>query len=153
MARQPGRPALTKADYERLAEFRRLLRQFVAFSEHAARAAGLTVQHHQALLAIKGFPGRERVTVGELADRLGIRSHSAGELVNRLAERKLVRRRTDAPDRRQVMIEITAAAERLLEELTAAHRDELRRIAPLFAALLGEDGPSPTPPTPADIRD
>ena len=63
-------------DYTTLAEFRYLLRQFGAFSEEAARAAGLTVQQHQALLAIKGFPGRDQVTVGELAERLNLKHHT-----------------------------------------------------------------------------
>ena len=33
-------------------------------------AAGITAQQHQALLAIKGFPARDKITVGELAERL-----------------------------------------------------------------------------------
>ena len=64
---------LTTADYRTLAELRYLLRRFAAFSEAAARRAGLTSQQHQALLAIKGFPGRERLAVGELAERLQLR--------------------------------------------------------------------------------
>ena len=47
-------PNLTKADYEAPTTFRRVLRQFTAFSEQAAPQAGLTPQQHQALLAIKG---------------------------------------------------------------------------------------------------
>lgn len=133
----PGEP-LSKADYELLAEFRHLLRLFVAFSEEAAGRAGLTPQHHQALLAIKGFPGRERITVGELADRLGVRHHSVVGLVDRLARRGLVKRRTGAPDRRQVLVELTPRAESLLAELSLAHRDELRRLAPLLEPLLAE---------------
>ena len=46
------------------------LRHFLHFSQSAARAAGLRPQQHQALLAIKGYPDRDEVTVGELADRL-----------------------------------------------------------------------------------
>ncbi|HWW03374.1 MAG TPA: helix-turn-helix domain-containing protein [Candidatus Acidoferrum sp.] len=37
----------------------------------------MTPQQHQALLAIQGFPGRDCVTVGELAERLQLRHHSA----------------------------------------------------------------------------
>ena len=153
MVRRRSPPTLTKADYEQLAEIRHLLRRFLAFSEGAAQAAGLTAQHHQALLAIKGYPGRERVTVGELAERLGIKPHSAVELLNRLEERNLVRRRTDAADRRQVMVEITAEAEAVLAELSVAHREELRRLAPLFSALLSEGTPDSTSPFPARRRD
>ena len=68
---------LSKSQYELLAAFRYALRQFLHFSEEAARAAGITPQQHQALLAVKGFPGRDCVTVGELAERLQLRHHSA----------------------------------------------------------------------------
>ena len=130
---------LTGADYRALAEFRRQLRQFLLFSEDAARQAGLVPHHHQALLAIKGLA---HPTVGDLAEQLGIKSHSAAELVNRLVAVKLVRRVTDATDRRRSYLILTAAAERRLESLTHAHRAELKRLAtlwgPLFEALASE---------------
>src|SRR5258708_29806619 len=75
---------LSKQEYEALAEFRYALRQFVAFSEAEARSVGLTARQHQALLAIRGFAGREAVTVGELAEQLHIQPPSAVGLVNRL---------------------------------------------------------------------
>ena len=132
-----ARPAaLASADYRTLAEFRYLLRCFATFSEGAARDAGLTAQQHQALLAIKGFPGRERIAVGELAERLQLRHHSAVGLVDRLAARGLLRRRLDRGDRRRVMVELTGAGQALLARLTRAHRDELQRLAPLLRALL-----------------
>src|SRR5580658_4553073 len=85
-----GPRQLNKAQYETLAEFRYALRQFIHFSEEAAQAAGITPQRHQALLAIKGFPGRDSVTVGELAEQLQIAHHSAVGLVDRLAAQKLI---------------------------------------------------------------
>src|SRR5674476_687372 len=54
----------SKSQYEMLAAFRYALRQFLHFSEEAAHATGITPQQHQALLAIKGFPGRDCVTAG-----------------------------------------------------------------------------------------
>ena len=78
------RKPITKSQYENLAAFRFALRKFLRFSEDAAGAAGLTPQQHQALLAIKGFPGRDHVTVGELAERLQIKPHSAVGLIDRL---------------------------------------------------------------------
>jgi DNA-binding MarR family transcriptional regulator len=127
---------LAKSDYETLAQFRYLLRQFAAFSEDAARRARLTVQQHQALLAVKGFPGREQVSIGELAERLNLRHHSAVGLADRLVARGLVRRVRDPGDRRRVLIELTARAQGLLARLSVAHRDELRRLAPLLTELL-----------------
>ncbi|MEO6753630.1 MAG: helix-turn-helix domain-containing protein, partial [Chthoniobacteraceae bacterium] len=79
-----ARKRLSKSQYEVLAAFRFALRRFLRFSEDAATAAGITPQQHQALLAIKGFPARDRVTVGELAERLQIRHHSAVGLIDRL---------------------------------------------------------------------
>jgi DNA-binding MarR family transcriptional regulator len=137
---EPDGRALAKADYERLAAFRQLLRQFTAFSEAAADAAGLTPQQHQALLAIKGFPGRDRVSIGELAERLGIQHHSGVGLADRLAARNLVRRRPDDEDRRQVYLELTEAAETALAELSQTHRSELQRLAPALQALLHQFG-------------
>lgn len=133
---KPAKRALSKADYERLAAFRYLLRRFLDFSEDAAAQTGLTVQQHQALLAIKGFPGRDEVGTGELAGRLGIRHHSAVGLIDRLASKSLVNRRSGADDRRQVRISLTRKAENLLAKLSAAHRDELERLAPLLRTLL-----------------
>jgi DNA-binding MarR family transcriptional regulator len=128
--------ALTPADYERLAEFRHLLRRFLMFSEDAAEGAGLTAQQHQALLAIKGFGRGEPLTTGALAERLGIRHHSAVGLIDRLASKRLIARQVGPDDRRQVLIGLTAKAEALLADLSAAHRNELERLAPLLQVLL-----------------
>ncbi len=131
-------PAPTKADYERLAAFRYALNRFLAFSGDAAEAAGMTPQQHQALLAIKGFPGREDVTVGELAERLGLRHHSAVGLIDRLVARGFVQRRTSEADRRSVLIALTPEAETLLAGLSRTHRQELKRLSPTLMRLLGD---------------
>lgn len=136
MARTAGRPPLTRADYERLAEFRYLLRQFLHFSEGAAEGADLTPQQHQALLALKGFGAAEPLTIGDLAERLGIKHHSAVGLVDRLLAKSLVKRETGTEDRRRIRLKLTPQAERLLARLSASHRDELQRIAPLLRTLL-----------------
>lgn len=130
------RRILATVDYQGLAELRYRLRQFAAFSEAAARLTGLTVQQHQALLAVLGFPGKERVTIGALAERLGLRHHSAVGLVDRLVTRRLLRRSHGARDRRQVWVDVTPRARALLARLSRVHRDELRRVAPLLRALL-----------------
>jgi Transcriptional regulators len=135
-----SRRQLSGADYQRLAEFRYLLRRFLRFSEKAADEAGLTAQQHQALLAIKGFGGREHVTIGELAERLGIRHHSAVGLIDRLVSNGLAERQSGTDDRRQVLVSVTPKAEGLLATLTAVHRDELEQLAPLLQELLAHFG-------------
>jgi DNA-binding MarR family transcriptional regulator len=127
---------LIKAQYETLAEFRYALRQFIHFSEKAAQAAGITAQQHQALLAIKGFPGRDRVTVGELAERLQLRHHSTVGLVDRLVVEKLVARAPSTEDRRQVFLQLTSRGENVLAKLSSAHRQQLRRMGPGLSRLL-----------------
>ncbi len=120
---------LQKIDYERLADFRYRLHQFLRFSEQAAESVGLTPQQHQALLAIIGYPGRERITIGELAERLQIKHHSAVGLVDRLDALGLLAREESSGDRRQVFVHLTPAGQALIEQLTKAHRWELVQIS------------------------
>ena len=137
-ARSKARPAaqLSKAQYEMLAAFRYQLRQFLHFSEQAARNAGLTPRQHQALLAIKGFPNRESITIGELAEQLHIAHHSAVGLVDRSVEQNLIVREQGLEDRRQVYIKLTDHGSEVLEQLSGAHRAEIRRLGPRLRLLL-----------------
>ena len=128
--------ALAKADYEKLAAFRFALRQFLHFSEEAALGAGLTPQKHQALLAIKGFPGRDHVTVGELAERLQVRHHSAVGLIDRLVADRLLLRSPGSTDRRVVHLRLSAQGEKVLARLSEAHQEQLRRMGPKILGLL-----------------
>lgn len=136
MPRNPRREALSDAEYRALAEFRYALRRFLAFSKSAAESAGLTPRQHQALLTIKGYPGRPRATVGELAERLQVRHHSAVGLVDRLTELGLVARRAGTRDRRVTYVELTRRGEAKLRRLTVAHRREIRKMAPVFRTLV-----------------
>lgn len=124
------------ADYETLAAFRHALRRFLAFSEDAAKAGGLTAQQHQAILAIKGHGGGEPITVGKVAEHLLIRHHSAVELVDRLVKAGLVERTASEDDRRRVALVLTPKAEGILGELSAAHLEELKRSRGLLVQLL-----------------
>jgi DNA-binding MarR family transcriptional regulator len=126
---------LQTGDFVALARLRFALRQFTAFSETAATECGLTPQQHQALLAIKAAP-QEVLTVGEIADWLLLRPHSAGELVNRLERMDLVERHIDETDRRKVRVGLTRAAQDKLDALSASHFEELRAIGPLLRELL-----------------
>jgi DNA-binding MarR family transcriptional regulator len=120
---------ITKKEYEKLAAFRFNLRQFLRFSEVAARSVGLTSQQHQALLSIKGFPDGKVITIGRLAEQLQVAHHTAVELVDRLTFQDLVWREASIVDRRQVHIKLTARGEEVLEALTWVHREELRHLS------------------------
>jgi tellurite resistance protein TerC len=129
---QPDEP-LAKEDFEALARFRFGIRRYLRFSEQTVRGQGLTPQQYQLLLALKGFPDREWASVSELADRLQLRQHSVGELVNRAQAQDLVTRASDSPDGRAVRVELTRHGERALSRLSTVHRDELRRIGTALA--------------------
>lgn len=133
---KPRPSGVTKREYEALADFRYALRQFLHFSEKAAHEAGISPQQHQALLAVVGFPGRDRITVGELAERLQIAHHSAVGLVDRLCLRKLIVRECGIGDARQVFLSVTRDGYQLLESLTATHKEEIKRLGPQVNALL-----------------
>ena len=123
-------------DYQTLAEFRYQIRRFLAFSERAARAHGLDAQQHQLLLALKGLPAGTAPTIGALADRLHIRHHSAVGLIDRLDQKGLVVRETDAADRRRVLVRISAHGEAVLRKLTHLHQEELSSAGPLLLETL-----------------
>jgi DNA-binding MarR family transcriptional regulator len=125
--------SLTKQDFEALARFRFGIRRYLRFSEETVRRHGLTPQQYQLLLALKGFPERDWAVVRELADRLQLRHHSVVELVNRAQSQGLVRRTTDPDDARAVRVLLTERGEQLLGELSALHRDELRRMDTVLA--------------------
>lgn len=131
-------------DYRLLADFRYLIRRFLEFSQVAARRAGLTPRQHQALLVIRGFAAEPGPTVGELAERLYIRHHSAVELVDRLVASGLCIRVHDEADRRRVILCLTEAADERLAGLAAIHLEELRAVRPALLQILDRlDGSPP----------
>jgi DNA-binding MarR family transcriptional regulator len=119
---------LTKEDFEALARFRFAIRRYLRFSEETVRRHGVTPQHYQLMLALKGFPGRDWAVVRELADSLQLRHHSVVELVNRAQSQRLVQRTTDPDDARAVRVRLTDEGDQLLARLSALHRDELLRM-------------------------
>jgi DNA-binding MarR family transcriptional regulator len=124
------------AGYRKLAEFRYRIRQFLHFSEEAARVSGIEPQQHQLLLAIKGLPEGTRPTVTALSSRLCLRHHSTVELVNRLVERGAVIRRHSEEDRREVLVDLTPHGEHLLGMLSVLHWDELQNSGPALSEAL-----------------
>ena len=137
MSPRAERP-LTDAEYRSLAQFRSALRRFLAFSEDAARAQGLTPAQHQLLLAVRGAEASGSApSLSDLADQLQTRLHSAGELVARAADHGLVERHTDPDDARRVLVSTTAQGRARLEELSRLHRRELRRFRTEMERLLG----------------
>ena len=130
-------PRLDSDDYEGLANFRYLLRKFLRFSKDFLTANGhLSPEQYEALLAIKAFSAVGGLDISQLSERLQVRHHSAVNIVDRLAERKLVTRETGETDRRRRHVQLTAKGEKLIEELAPVHRKEIRmRSAEMIKVL------------------
>jgi len=121
----PDENGICKEDYEALARFRYLLRRFMRVTEETARAAGLTPQQHQLLLAIKGQPNRDWSSITELARSMQLRHHAVGGLVDRSESAGLVRRTTDPGDRRVVRVALTEDGEKMMSALSERNLAEL----------------------------
>jgi DNA-binding MarR family transcriptional regulator len=127
---------ITNDDLQALAEFRYQIRHFLAFSEQAAREAGIEPRQHQLLLALKGLPDATQPTIRALADRMQLQHHSTVELVSRLEQRGLIERVRDSGDRRKVLVRMTEEGEEILHRLSATHRADLRSRGPDLARAL-----------------
>jgi DNA-binding MarR family transcriptional regulator len=127
--------ALSQADFTRLLQLRTGLRRFLRWSEEQAKAAGLTPAKHQLLLAVRGHPDPSGPTVGEIADYLLLRHHSAVGLIDRAVADGLVRRNPDSVNKSVVRITLTSTGEEKLDRLSQAHLEELAHLAPTMRAL------------------
>ena len=120
--------ALTDDEYRRLLRFRDGLRQFLEWSGQQAVEAGITPTQHQLLLVLRAHqPGAPSVT--DVADHLLTRHHSTVQLVDRAERAGLVKRYADEEDHRIVRLCLTSLGARVLEELAAAHLEELERLS------------------------
>jgi DNA-binding MarR family transcriptional regulator len=129
-------PKVSLPDYQALAAFRYEIRKFLAFSESAARAAGIEPQQHQLLLAVRGLPAELRPTIGAIAERLCVQHHTTVALVDKLEARGLLSRERGLDDRREVLLRLTPGGERLLRQLSALHREQLRGVGPSMVTAL-----------------
>ncbi len=139
---------LTQQDFERLLEFRVSLRRFQRWSEDQAQAAGLTHVQHQLLVAIKGHPGGDPPTIGDLAGYLLLRPHSMVELVDRAEAAGLVQRTRDAEDGRVVRVSLTPDGDLILQKLTRAHLERLHELAAVLDEFVTRHDET-SPPDPA----
>lgn len=123
------RVPLSDDAYTRLLALRTGLRRFEAWSAKQAKEAGLTPSHHQLLLAIRGHRDPDGPTIGEVADYLLLRHHSAVGLVDRAESAGLVYRTRSEDDHRVVRLRLTEEGADRLETLSELHLEELDRLA------------------------
>jgi len=138
LKRAEQRFELKTRDYAELASFRYALRGFLRFSEAAAEQEGLTSQHYQAMLILRGWPDGRPVSINDLAQHLLIKHNSAVGLVDRLSDEGLVVRERSTVDRRKVELRLSARGRQVLARLAAMHRGELRRIGPIMNRFFAE---------------
>ena len=100
---------LTDADYEDLLSLRTGLRRFERWSDQQAEESGSPRLNTSCSWPFAGTPTARGPTVGEVADYLLLRHHSAVGLVDRAEEAGLVTRARDPDDRRVVRLRLTAA--------------------------------------------
>ena len=140
---------LAHSDFEHLLELRTGLRRFLRWSEQQAAAAGLTPAQHQLLLAVRGHHDPAGPTIGDLAEYLLLRHHSAVGLVDRAVAEGLVERRPDQANRSAVRVVLTPAGLAKLDALSETHLQELAHLGPtmrtLWEALEQGDGNEPHP--------
>ena len=137
---KPDNLRLSKHDFEILADFRYQIRKFVRFSEQVARQHGITPRQYLLLLHVKGYPGRDWATVGELAERLQAKHHGVVAMVSRCEKQGFVERRRSSEDRRRIEIHLLDNGERVLDKLARLHRAELlslqgRFVVPVMQAF------------------
>ncbi|WP_067438896.1 MarR family winged helix-turn-helix transcriptional regulator [Nocardioides jensenii] len=128
----------TDEQYQRLLVFRTTLRRFDQWSRRAAEEHGLTHAQHQMLLAIRGSVTPGGPTIGEVADALVVRHHTASELADRTQQLGWVERARSTEDGRRVQLRLTPSGTRVLEELTAVHVEELQRLSGLLDPLVSQ---------------
>jgi DNA-binding MarR family transcriptional regulator len=133
---------MTPRQYEALAEFRYELRKFLRYSEELTRRHGVTPLQYQLMLQIKGYPGRQRATIGELAERLQAKHNGIVALATRCEKQGLIERQASERDGREVHLVLSATGHATLERLAKLHRDELfaRRNDLFVRQLIEADG-------------
>ena len=123
-------------DIQLLAKFRREIRRFLQFSDQAAASVGLQPQQHQLLLQVARAPDGTLITIGYIADVMGLRHNTAVELSKRCELAGLVSRTHDPNDRRCVVLKLTTLGNRALRQLSDVHSRQLRELAPSLIQAL-----------------
>ncbi|MBC3874249.1 MarR family winged helix-turn-helix transcriptional regulator [Undibacterium flavidum] len=120
--------ALSKQDFEQIADFRYQLRIFLRFSEEVTQRHGITVLQYLLLLQVKGYPGKEWATIAELAERLQSHHHGVVSLVSRCEKAELILRSAGRSDKRCVEVRLSSKGETLLNQIALLHKDQLSQL-------------------------
>lgn len=97
----------------------------VAARSLAGFADEVTIPQYRALVLVAS---RGRLRPVDLAEALAITTSTVTRLCDRLERKGLLTRTRDLEDRREVWIELTPAGSRMVEQVTAVRRREIRRV-------------------------
>lgn len=122
--------------YSELLQFRLAMRRFILWSRTQTSRVGLTPTQHLLLLVIRGRSTPP--SVGDIAEALMLKHHSAVELVDRAETAGFVDRIYGSQPGRTVRVRLTVDGSRALHSVTKANLNELRRVAPQLKALLDQ---------------
>ena len=107
------------------AAFRRFIHDFLAFAARLmevrggfGESMGLTGTAYSTLISIAHLSGEEGVGVSRIAEHLHLSGAFVTIEVAKLVKAGLVRKRTNAKDRRRVLLTVTPKARQMLDELT-----------------------------------
>jgi DNA-binding MarR family transcriptional regulator len=140
--KSPGSPAkrsskaVSRAEYQALAEFRYQLASFLRRRRNAAQSAGIEPQQYELMLAVKGLPADRKPSIKQIAEQLRLQHHSAVELATRLVNRGLIRRERSKEDRRSVLLSVTKEGQRAMDQVVHYSLDQLRDEAPQLLKTL-----------------
>jgi DNA-binding MarR family transcriptional regulator len=140
--KSPGSPAkrsskaVSRAEYQALAEFRYQLASFLRRRRKAAQNAGIEPQQYELMLAVKGLPADRKPSIKQIAEQLRLQHHSAVELATRLVNRGLIRRERSKEDRRSVLLSVTKEGQRAMDQVVQYSLDQLRDEAPQLLKTL-----------------
>jgi DNA-binding MarR family transcriptional regulator len=140
--KSPGSPAkrsskaVSRAEYQALAEFRYQLASFLRRRRNAAQNAGIEPQQYELMLAVKGLPADRKPSIKQIAEQLRLQHHSAVELATRLVNRGLIRRERSKEDRRSVLLSVTKEGQRAMDQVVQYSLDQLRDEAPQLLKTL-----------------
>lgn len=104
-------------------------RRLVEVQTPAFRPLGISREHWQVLRVLRDGKGH---AMGEISERVGLAGATTTRIVDFLAQRSLVYRRSDPLDRRRVLIFLAEPGGEVLEQVDEAL---LVHFAPLFASF------------------
>lgn len=118
----PPNPASNKNVRETLDAIRRIVHTLRVSAREAEKRTGLSGAQLFVLYKLAEGGG---LSVNALAERTRTHQSSVSAVVQRLADRKLVRRHADAQDRRRMVLTLTADGRKLLARAPAAAQERL----------------------------